>query len=82
MIVEFFLEVIFQVVYLIVEALPNALFNIPNWGVQTLKLVRIGLGLFPSDVWLLCVGSGILWFWAHLNWKTLEWIYKKIPGVN
>lgn len=82
MIVELFLDVVFGLVYLITDAIPNTLYNLPDWTVQALKLIRVGLGIFPSDVWVVCIANGMFWLVIQFTWAIIEWIYKKIPGVD
>lgn len=82
MIVELLLNIVFGSVYFITEVIPNTLFNLPDWGIQAIKMLKTGLGLFPNDVWIVCISNGMFWLVVQFTWAIIEWIYKKIPGVN
>lgn len=82
MITEGVLSIIFSIVYDIASAIPDTLYKLPDWGVQALKLLRTGLGIFPTDVWIVCIGNGTFWLVIQFIWAIIEWLYKKIPGVD
>lgn len=82
MIIELFLEIVFGFVYLLTDAIPNTLYHLPDWILYAMRLIRTGLGLFPSDVWLVCLSNGIIWLGIQFIWAIFEWVYKKIPGVS
>ena len=82
MIIEGLLNLIFGLVYELASAIPSTLYNLPSWGISALKIIRIGLGLFPTDVWIVCIGNGVFWLVIQFTWACIEWLYKKIPGVD
>lgn len=82
MITEGLLNLVFGLVYDIASALPNTLYALPDWALQAVKLLRTGLGLFPTDVWIVCIANGMFWLVLQFTWAIIEWLYKKIPGVS
>lgn len=82
MIVEAVLNIIFNLIYGIISIIPDTLFALPDWTIQAIKLLRVGLAIFPTDVWVVCIGNGLFWLVAQFQWAIIEWIYKKIPGVS
>lgn len=82
MITEGIFSIFLNAVYGLASAIPMALYELPNWALQTLKLCKIGLGIFPADVWTICIGNGVFWLAVQFVWAIIEWIYKKVPGVD
>lgn len=82
MIVEYLLDIIFGLVYFCMESLPNGAFSLPDWIVSALSLITKGLGIFPIDVWIIVLSNGLFWLTVQFTWAIIEWIYKKIPGVD
>lgn len=56
--------------------------TIPNWYASFLQLAKIGLAVFPLDVWIIVIGNLVFWMGLHLTGAVIHWIYNKIPGVN
>lgn len=54
----------------------------PNWITSTLSLISKALIFFPADVWSVVIGNVLFWTSLHFVWAIIEWVYKKIPGVN
>lgn len=82
MITEGFFSCLFGIVYELISYIPEFIVNIPDWFVETVKIIRIGLGIFPTDVFVICVGNGCFWLTAQFSYSILEWLWKKIPGVK
>lgn len=82
MIVELLLDLVFGAVYLLTRSLPNTVFDLPDWSLQALKLLKTGICFFPTDVWIACIANGMFWLVVHFVWAIIEWVYKKIPGVD
>lgn len=81
MIVEMVLNPIFSIISGLVSLIPEPA-TMPNWLSYTINLLKVPLSIFPADVWVAVVGSVVSWFGIQLGWATIEWIYKKIPGVD
>lgn len=54
----------------------------PAWGIDFLKLMSIALEYFPGDVLVIILCNIWLWISAFLVWTVVEWVYKKVPGVD
>ena len=72
----FFLAVRTFIAYLSVP------FRLPEWIADAASIIGIGLLVFPIDVWAGVIGSVISWAGVHFVWAIIEWVYKKIPGVD
>jgi len=81
MIVEAVCNMFFGLVEFLV-AMFSAPLNIPAWIGDASVVIGYGLMIFPLDIWAFCIGSFALWTGIHFAWAIIEWIYKKIPGVN
>ena len=44
--------------------------------------VKHGAYFFPLDCLFLAISTFLLWYGILISWVTIEWVYKKIPGVN
>lgn len=69
---------------LLVALCSNISINIdtPNWITNTLSLISKALIFFPADVWVVVIGNILFWTSLHFVWAIIEWVYKKIPGIN
>ena len=56
--------------------------TMPNWVGDTLSLLHKGLSVFPSDVWVAILSNITFWASVQFSWAIIEWVYKKIPGVD
>ncbi len=81
MIVEALFLPIFLIVRGLIALLPGA-FTLPLWSVDTFNLLLKALFFFPADVWVVIIGNISFWLIAQFSWSIIEWIYKKIPGVD
>lgn len=81
MIIELLFSPIFSLIEIIINLLPNNIV-IPNFISDTLELLKIPLSIFPIDLWIVIITNVVLWYSAQLIWSIIEWVYKKIPGVN
>ncbi len=82
MITAALLNVIFAAIYGICYLMPDAAYSLPNWSVSAMKLISTGLKIFPTDVWVAVVANALFWIMLHFTWAVIEWVYKKIPGVD
>lgn len=80
-----FLELLLNPIFLLLEGLLSFLpdsFNMPGWISDAVSLINKALIFFPSDVWGVVVGSVVFWIGFQMTWAIIEWLYKKIPGVD
>ena len=81
MIVEAIFSVIFSVINFFLGFI-KGVFDLPNWMVYTVDLLSKGMMFFPIEVWTIIIANVVFWLVATYSWSLIEWIYKKIPGVN
>lgn len=62
---------------------------VPDIGYSTISVVEIfrnfialGLYFFGTTPFVLVLGSVVFWSGVHFAWAIIEWVYKKIPGVD
>lgn len=81
MIIELILIPFFSLVRGIVNLLPND----PGVNLTLANLiVFVRKGLYFTDifVFITCISSVVFWTSAQFIWAIVEWVYKKLPGVN
>ena len=49
---------------------------------DTINLLSKALMFFPFDVWVVVLMNITMWLSLQFAWAIIEWIYRKIPGVN
>lgn len=81
MIIELLLSPIFLLVKGFLEFIPNG-YNLPSWSSDFVKMVSVSLSFFPAPVFAIVVSNIVFWLGAHMVWAIIEWLYKKIPGIN
>lgn len=81
MIVELLLSPVFFLVQSLLGMI-DGIFSLPNWALQTIDLLTKAMMFFPLDVWGLVIANIVFWLLALFSWSAIEWIYKKIPGIN
>lgn len=81
MIIELLCTPIFGLINFIVTLIPEG-FQLPSWISYTVEILKYPLSLIPGDVWVIIISNVSFWYIAHLTWAIIEWILKKIPGIN
>jgi hypothetical protein len=81
MIIEGFLNAIYSFLVSVVNLIP-VVGDLPGWMDNTLNLLSYGLMFFPKDVFISLIATFVFWMVGHLSWSVIEWVYKKIPGVD
>jgi len=81
MIIELLLSPIFLLINGLIAFMPAAM-ALPDWGVASMALISRALFFFPPDVWAIVLANISFWLFVQLSWAIIEWIYKKIPGVD
>lgn len=79
------IEAIFKPMFLLIKGLISLLSfagTFPAWAVDFLKLMSTALEYFPADVLVVILCNVWLWISAFLAWAVIEWVYKKVPGVD
>ena len=81
MIIELVTSPMFLLIDSIIALIPEGLV-LPNYILQTLDLLKYPLSIFPVDLWVVIISNVIFWYGAQMSWAIIEWVYKKIPGVD
>lgn len=81
MIVEGLLNLLFLPIEGIISLLPSNI-SLPGWLQDTADMLSKALLFFPVDVWIIVLGNIIFWHVALIAWALIEWVYKKIPGID
>ena len=81
MLVELILAPIFFLVKSVI-GLIDGVMSLPSWIVYTIDLLSKGMMFFPLEVWGVVIANVTFWLVAMYSWSIIEWVYKKIPGVN
>ena len=85
MITEYLLTLIFRLFNLIINLLPDLSYIDPLSGFDISGFIYIlayGFFIFPFELFIIFIGNMIFWLGVQMVWAVIEWIYKKIPGVN
>ena len=85
MITEYLLTLIFRLFNLIINLLPDLSYIDPLSGFDISGFINIlayGFFIFPYQLFMIFIGNMIFWLGVQMVWAVIEWIYKKIPGVN
>lgn len=82
MILELLLKPVFFLVGKGFEVLNFENYNLPFWLEDTLSLLSKGMMFFPVDVWVIVIANIVFWLTILFAWSIIEWIYRKIPGIN
>lgn len=81
MIIESILNLLFGLVSVIISFLPSGL-QLPNWIVNFTTFVGTGLSFFPSGVFAILISNVAFWLGVQMTWAIIEWLYKKVPGLD
>lgn len=81
MIIESFCNILFILVNLIINLVPSGL-TLPDWFFAFANLIQKALFFFPIDVFTTVISVVISCYGAQFVWAIIEWVYKKIPGIN
>ena len=81
MIIELFSDLTFALLNMIINLLPTG-YDLPGWLSATTGLIAKATFFFPADLWMVCIGNIVFCNLALITWAIIEWVYKKIPGVQ
>lgn len=57
-------------------------FVVPLWMADMYNLLGKALMFFPTEVYVVTLMNIGFWITVQFAWAIIEWIYKKIPGIN
>lgn len=81
MILEAFFKILFGGVKGLINMLPSAFYAAIS-SIELPVIVKYGAYFFPLDCLVVAITSFITWYGILLTWAGIEWVYKKIPGVD
>lgn len=81
MITQAILNVIMIPLFVLIDLLPGAVVTTLAY-IEPPQIVKYGAYFFPLDVLGVVITGFGLWYTVLLGWAIIEWIYKKIPGVD
>lgn len=79
------IKVLMAPFWLLIDLLISLL---PSTVVQSLSMSSVfdilakGVSVIGLSNFALFLGSAIFWYTVQLTWAVIEWLYKKIPGIN
>ena len=87
MILEGILRLLFWLVGLIIDVIPDMSGIDPLSDYSTdltvfIDFLAYGFLVFPFSLFLIFIGNVLIWLAVQMVWAFIEWFYKKIPGVN
>lgn len=83
MILELIFYPIFVFARFIISLLPNFSNNIDGGLTGSFyDLMSIGLYFFGVAPFMLVFASVVFWIGVDIGWTSIEWLYKKIPGID
>jgi len=85
MIIEFLLNPFFWFVEFLFNLLPDMSHIDPlsDFDISVfIYILSYGFYIFPFSLFMIFVSNILFWKSTQLTWAIIEWIYKKIPGVN
>ena len=84
MLVELVMNVVWGMVKFLIATLGGMLHIVaPTFDLTPLlNLMSYGVYIFGPTAFCFVVNTVVGWASVHLGWAIIEWIYKKIPGVD
>jgi len=86
MIIQIILDPIFSFINFIIDFIPSIEDDMVLGGlngvVAIMNVLNIGFYIFPASMFFIVVANVIFWSTVQITWAMVEWVYKKIPGVN
>lgn len=81
MLIALIIAPFFELINVLVGLLPNS----PSTNItlsNVIIFVRKGLYFTDTGVFNMVLVTVVTWTTIQLGWAVIEWIYKKIPGVD
>ena len=85
MLIELILTPVFWLLGLLVGLFPDLSYLDPLSGIDISGFIYIlayGFFIFPFSLFMIFIGNVLFWLSAQMIWAIIEWLYRKIPGVN
>ena len=85
LIIELLLTPMFWLLDGILYRLPDFSYLDPLHGYdisEFIYLLAYGFYIFPFSLFMIFIGNVLFWLALQMGWAIIEWVYKKIPGVN
>ncbi|MCL2188084.1 MAG: hypothetical protein FWC16_03420 [Defluviitaleaceae bacterium] len=84
MIIELLLRPIFALLRFAMQFIPSMGDNAeaPVQVVYLMEIIGVAFYIFPPQLFFIFIANSMFWMSAHMGWAIIEWVYKKIPGVN
>ena len=85
MIIELMLYPIFWLFDRILYLLPDFSYLDPLYGYDIsgfIYLLSYGFFIFPFSLFMIFIGNVLFWMALQMGWAIIEWVYRKIPGVD
>lgn len=81
MIIENICDLLFGLCSTVIGLCPNL--DVPSLELApTATLLGWALNFFPPSLWGTIILSIGFWYGIQMTWAIIEWVYKKIPGVD
>lgn len=81
MIIEMILSILFSFVKMIISLIPKMELNAIEFNIVKNFIWLVSYILPQHFTWALS-GSLVFWNTTQYTWALVEWLYKKIPGVD
>ena len=85
MILELLLTPIITLMLFITSIIPDMSHIDPLSGQDISGFIQIlayGFIIFPFSLFAIFISNVVFWKTTQITWAIIEWVYKKIPGVN
>ncbi|MBC9723255.1 MAG: hypothetical protein H9W82_18960 [Lactobacillus sp.] len=82
MILVMIMTPIFFIVKKIFEVVNLDNLDLPFGMGDTISHLSKAMMFFPIDVWVVVIANIAMWISLQFAWAIIEWIYRKIPGIN
>lgn len=82
MLLEGVFNVFFTLISFLISLIPSTGSTVSGSISSVLDLLGYGIYIVGPVCFVTVVGSFITWTTINFAWAIIEWIYKKIPGIN
>lgn len=86
MIVQSLMDIVFSFIDFLLSLLPDVsleqFFSVISNVTGITEIIKYGSAFFPVGLWTFFIGNVVFWKTILIGWACIEWLYKKIPGVD
>ena len=82
MITELLLSFFLAIPKFVIGLLPNVAIDTLDGMAGLGTVLAYALYFFPVDIWIVVLANGVIMLTVAFGYGVLEWVWKKIPGVN